>query len=353
MSSRFEASRRNNFNALRLLFATSVLLSHAFELVDGNRGREPLTRLFGTLSLGEVAVDSFFLLSGYLIAQSWMNSDGIVDFIRKRALRIYPGFVVASAISVLLIGPMAAGAVNYFGELNLPKFVLELVLLFEPKTPPVFAGDPYPVVNGSMWSITYEFRCYLLIALAGTMGILRRRRIFFTIAISVMAISVGRDLPVSWIASHASSGEFPRLVAYFLSGACFYLFKDMVRYDARLAILAAALLCVSLLSKAASGPAYAILGGYLLFYVAFADIDALKIFRSSSDISYGVYLYGWPIQKIIIWQYPGWHPLACFAVSVLCSYSAGYISWRLVEKPFLRLKRGTARITAANIRVSD
>jgi peptidoglycan/LPS O-acetylase OafA/YrhL len=353
LGSRRETSHGNNFNALRLLLATLVLLSHAFELVDGNQSREPLTRLFGTLSFGAVAIDGFFLVSGYLITQSWMNSDGFVDYLRKRVLRIYPGFLTAAVISALVIGPIASDTTNYFAEFDFPKFIAELALLFVPKTPPVFGGHPYPVVNGAMWSITYEFLCYLLIALIGILGIIKRRRILFVLAMVVLILYMVSQFPFFQTAIRKPNQQFLMLFFYFLIGACFYAFRDKIKYDGRRALLAALLLCGALFSKIASVPAYAILGGYILFYVAFSSIDLLKYLHYSLDISYGVYLYGWPIQKIIIWQLPSLHPMAVFVLSVLCSYAAGYASWKLVEKPFLRLKRGRIRTSPANIQVPE
>ncbi len=86
---------KNNFGFLRLLFAILVILSHAPEAIDGNRNREILTNIFGTLSFGEFAVDGFFLISGYLIYKSFDNSSSIKSYFYKRILRIYPGFIAA------------------------------------------------------------------------------------------------------------------------------------------------------------------------------------------------------------------------------------------------------------------
>src|ERR1700682_1934130 len=100
-------SHRNNFGLLRRVFAMCVLVSHSFELVDGNRSREPLTFIFGTLSLGEFGVDGFFLVSGYLITQSFETSASSLSYLWKRILRIYPAFIISFVISIAIVGPLS------------------------------------------------------------------------------------------------------------------------------------------------------------------------------------------------------------------------------------------------------
>lgn len=101
------ANRNNNFNFLRLLFASLVIVSHAPELRDGNRSREILTRIFGSISFGELAVDGFFLLSGYLIVQSWHHGPELGSFFSKRIRRIYPAFIIASLFCIAVVVPLA------------------------------------------------------------------------------------------------------------------------------------------------------------------------------------------------------------------------------------------------------
>src|ERR1700687_2059412 len=98
-----ERDHFNNFNALRLVLAVLVIVSHAFPLSYGNADREPIVRLTGGLeAFGSVAVDLFFLISGMLITASWLRSKSMQSYLFKRLLRIYPGFLVASAVSILI-----------------------------------------------------------------------------------------------------------------------------------------------------------------------------------------------------------------------------------------------------------
>src|ERR1700722_9985256 len=94
-------ARANNFSILRMLFATLVILSHSYELIDGNRSREMLTHIFGTISFGILAVDGFFIVSGYLITKSYLSS-APMNYLCKRILRIYPGFIIAFIASIIL-----------------------------------------------------------------------------------------------------------------------------------------------------------------------------------------------------------------------------------------------------------
>jgi len=197
MSAPLQARNGNNFNLLRLIFALLVLLSHAPELRDGNRSREILTSIFNTLSFGEFAVDGFFLLSGYLILKSWMSQPAVWPFLKKRVLRIYPGFVAASLICAFVIGPIVAEPAGYFSRLWLPGFVRGMATLSEPVVPAIFTGTPYPGVNGSMWTISLEFACYMSVLLLGVLGALRTRRTWLRFTILVVMLCVSGRRPAA------------------------------------------------------------------------------------------------------------------------------------------------------------
>jgi peptidoglycan/LPS O-acetylase OafA/YrhL len=135
-----DESRANNLGLVRLLFAALVVLSHAPELIDGNRSREPLTQVFGTLSLGELAVDGFFLVSGYLITRSYLNTRPFSAYLVKRAVRIYPGFLVASLVCIALVAPFAGGDLS---AASILQCGVRALLLLMPVVSGAFAELPF------------------------------------------------------------------------------------------------------------------------------------------------------------------------------------------------------------------
>ena len=232
--------RDNNFNLLRFGLAVLVILAHSPELIDGDRHREILTRLFGTLSFGEVAVDGFFLLSGFLILQSWQRSPSLPGYLLKRVTRIYPGFLMASLVCAVVVGPLGADPGRYFAGMNWPKFVQEALKLQMPLVPPVFQGTPHPYVNGAMWTISCEFRCYMLVGLLGVCGLAGRRAVWLALAL----VALGGTLVLGPPKQATTQGlvrlligqpeELVRLAAYFAAGACFFLGRDQIPLKAKL-----------------------------------------------------------------------------------------------------------------------
>src|SRR5256885_3012844 len=177
-TSNLERGRGNNFDALRFVLAAAVIYSHS-HLMTG-AGPDPLERLTrGQIYLGAVAVDAFFILSGYLVTASWMRSENLGKFLASRILRIHPGFIVAALLSVALIGPLGArSALAYFRELDLPALGWSFLRLKKLTVPATFEWVPGSAneVNGSLWTVCIEFECYLAVAALGLAGLLRDRK---------------------------------------------------------------------------------------------------------------------------------------------------------------------------------
>jgi peptidoglycan/LPS O-acetylase OafA/YrhL len=339
-------SKVNNFNFLRLLFASLVLVSHAPEIRDGDRSRELLTRAFGTLSFGELAVNGFFLLSGYLILTSWWSKPELYSYFEKRLRRIVPGYVIAFLLSVYLVAPFAVQNMGaYFSALNWHGLVGQLLQLQEPRVPLVFAGRPHQALNASLWSISYEFRCYVLVALLGLLGA-RLQKVLWPVLLFVCLGLLRFPQLLSWLSFPGQHwvvedlSLFVRVFAFFCAGACFSLYQPIVPFNGKIALVFAILLGL-LLPHGLATIALATLGAYILFWFAMARIPVLTYFQRAPDVSYGLYLYGWPIQKLLDWYFPTISPWVLLPVALLLSISAGYASWRLVEAPFLNRKRAT------------
>ena len=338
----------NNFNFLRLVFAAMVLLAHSFELIDGDRSREPIAVLFPNMTFGGLGVCGFFLISGFLIVRSWQQNPKLRPYFKKRILRIYPGFIVAFLVSVLIVGALGSALPNYFSALNYPQLLRQILTLHGPdlREVPVFQGLPYPVVNGSMWTISYEFACYVLVAVLGLLGVVRRPWLWLglTLILCVLNPVTDRFTSVHFRGERIFSllmidkVQLLMLATYFFAGGCFFLFLNRIRFSKPLALLALALLVPAMFTPLAL-VALSILGGYLIFWFAFSPIPILDRFKRSSDVSYGLYLYGWPVQKLLLWYFPSITPYVLFPVALILSYLCGYLSWQIIEKPALQLKR--------------
>ncbi|HEX3367108.1 acyltransferase [Phenylobacterium sp.] len=344
-TSRVDASsRQNGFGALRLLFASLVILSHAPQMLDGDMSREPIHRLFGNLSFGSIAVDGFFLISGYLITASFVSDSG--SYAWKRILRIYPGYIVCYLLCVLVVAPL--GGVD-LGNLSLRDWAIlfgRMAILKLPEMNGVFTGLPTPALNGSMWTIIYEARCYIVAALLGLSGLYRHKGLFFALLLFLLAANILILTPAAQVAASATRAVWGalgepvltlRLTTVFLIGSAHRIFSP--RYRGWVAAVCVIALVAALFSAALSELAVMTVGGYALFWTALnVKLRPFLTINSKDDISYGVYLYAWPIGMLILWF---WRdvPLPVFILATLAgAVACGAVSWRLVERPALLLK---------------
>ncbi|MGB8538642.1 MAG: acyltransferase [Acidobacteriaceae bacterium] len=351
---RRKSTRNHQFDLLRIFFATLVLLSHAPEITDGNASRELLHRLtHAPMTFGVLGVDGFFVLSGYLIVQSWLGDPEFFNFLRKRVLRIIPGYLVAVVLSTVAVGLLAPGAPHFFRGLDVP-FLKSVALLSSPETPPVFPGHPYAMVNGAMWTIAYEFRCYLLVALLGLCGLLRRPTLVLVVA-TLLLSSLLYPAPFARLhrprhmeAFIGQPGLSFRLTAVFLVGCCFYLFRHHISFRPMFAAIATVTMAVVFVfAPTRAELAMVLSGGYLMFYLGQMHLPWLSGMTRFPDISYGIYLYGWPVESLWIWFHRG-SPWIAFAASTVICFGLGWLSWHFIERPALTLKRKvTAPLTVA------
>jgi peptidoglycan/LPS O-acetylase OafA/YrhL len=327
---------RNNpncLNCLRLLFALLVIESHSWALVLKS---DPLERLpQNTESLGSLAVNAFFIISGFLITASWMSGRGAEHYLRSRILRIFPGFSVAFIFSALITAAAGAG-LAYLHSLSKNQFVMGLFSLHGNvlDSPLAFPMNARPVtVNGSLWTISIEFNCYLALAFIGSLGLLSRTRLLVGFVLISWAIYTAEIL----LKVDEARG-WPRFATMFGAGALFWICRERVPRKFGLAVLAFAVLVFGLFFHDLFKIISPFGGAYLIFYIGFNGPTWMREIGKRNDISYGVYLYAFPIQQILYRLAPSMPHAFHLAFACVLAIGFGWMSWLLVERPASRLK---------------
>jgi peptidoglycan/LPS O-acetylase OafA/YrhL len=311
-----------------------VIFSHSWDL--GGFGQNPLGRLLA--AFGDPAgnaVNGFFAISGFLITRSWMTRRDADSYLRARIGRIWPGFAVAFVASALVAAIASrSDALRYLRSIPKQSWFVGIFTLdpFELDRTLSFAHNPYPkTVNGAMWTIQIEFCCYMAVALVGVIGVFRRRwlvALFFAFATSLAAWEQMALPDIAWL-------RWPRFAAFFSAGALLYLFRQDLPKSRWLALaLIATLFTGKYVSLSLTLP---LAGTYLIFYAAYSAPSWLKRIGAKNDISYGVYLYGFPLQQLYysnaVRHILPMNPWACFVTVLPCSAAFGWISWLYIEKP--------------------
>ncbi|AEI62621.1 acyltransferase family protein [Corallococcus macrosporus] len=332
-------SRRNNLDFLRFAAAAGVLFSHAFPLGEGKGTAEPLEAFTrGQFSLGRLGVAVFLIISGVLITRSWERTPEVARFVWARALRIFPALGVMLLLTVGVLGPaftrLPLG--EYLTAPDTARYLLGNLALNWPQwhLPGVFESNAYPTaVNGSLWTLKYEVGFYLLTLGLGLTGLLRKGMVVFGLAGAAVATLVTGRL-----------GFWPELYLYFGGGVALYQWRERVRMSAWVALACAAGWLVTARLGDGCRIVTGLLGGYVVLYLAFRPLGALADFGRRGDLSYGVYLYAFPVQQAVTALLGGrtaWWVNA--AVALPCVLVLSALSWRWVEQPALRRKERLPR----------
>lgn len=315
-----------------------VVFSHSFTIFTIINHDPLLAVTHGQLQFGVLAVDFFFIISGYLITNSWVYSRGLLDYLKKRVLRIYPGLAGALLFCVFIVGPLGGADISSYFRNPQTYHFFKAILMADPAQylPGVFTHNPWRDVNGPLWTIRYEFGCYLILALLGLFGVLKKRLfVLLLLAISIILFQVQVTFNVK--IPHLAPGGFPRLLNYFLAGTTFYLYRDKIVYSPHLFIICALLLLLG--SFAGMSVILPICGTYILLYLAYSPLISLNHFARWGDFSYGIYLYGWPIQQLLVYYYVNrLTSLSLFFISLVLATIIAAISWHVIEAPLLKLK---------------
>jgi peptidoglycan/LPS O-acetylase OafA/YrhL len=336
---------KNNFDLLRFLLATAVIYSHCYVIFYGKIvDTEPFMKFSrNQIDLGGLAVDCFFIISGFLIVRSYERSD-FKDYLVNRFLRIYPGFCVAFLISLLVVGPL--GTINaahpfgqwvkYYDDLNVESSLLHLVTLQKPSAPFGFTRVPLrKMVNEPLWTIQYEFLCYLIVPFVAMLGFLTRKWIAFMLFAACYFIVVIQDQAyLLWWNDYdgkilTNPAFLPRFLTYFFSGGLCYLLRERIPSAPVWVFLSVIMLIISCIWVKCINMVMPVCGSYLIFYLAYHPKLPFSNFARKGDYSYGLYLYFRDFKL---------SPNRLFLLTFPIALAAAFISWNVVEKTFLRLK---------------
>jgi peptidoglycan/LPS O-acetylase OafA/YrhL len=338
----------DNFAAIRLGLALAVIVSHAFSVGTGRVEDEPLHHLTG-YTLGEHAVNGFFAISGFLVTMSF-DRRGWRAYAEARTLRILPGLVAA----VLVVGFLIGGALSrlsygtYLGSPELWRFLGTTLTQLKSNTslPGTFETNPFRFPMGTVWTLRYEIFCYLGVLVAGLAGVIRRPQIALAlVALLAVALALVEVMGPSSKATETSL----RLPLIFAAGAALYVWRDRARVSG---LIAAALAVLTVIAAATPlyKPLLFLATAYGVLWFALAPRLSSPVLDFKTDLSYGVYLYGWPIQQGLQQLAPGISAAALVAASLVATLVVAALSWFLIEKPALRLKaRRLGRATLKTI----
>jgi peptidoglycan/LPS O-acetylase OafA/YrhL len=362
------------FDALRLILAVSVLFVHSAALWrPGNPDPDLMPLLhplpIPTWALSTALVPLFFALSGFLVAGSAENLP-LRDFIANRALRIVPALLVEVTLCGLLLGPLVTTLPihDYFSDPAFSKYFLNVLGWIHYELPGVFRNNPETYyVNGSLWTVPHEFSVYIALAASVWLGVFERRRLLLVSVAALFGVAIATYLATAHAIHFPGSSALnqifvtrgaARLVPVFFTGVLFYCYRDRIPFHGGIAAAATAVYlgATCLVQRDAmlnpvgvllTAPLFA----YVVVWIGLSPHFSLRGrhlwivpigMLTAGDFSYGVYLYGYPLQQSLLHFFPGtWNTLGFFGASLAVVVSFAVLSWYLIERPILRLRRHT------------
>lgn len=347
----------NSLGLIRLILASLVIVDHAFPL--GGYGADPFWGLTkGQASLGSLAVAGFFAVSGYLIAKSGMSGD-VIQFMWRRTIRIFPAYWLVLLVTAFLVAPMIwvsggqplgeyfsfapNGPVYYFTanwNLNIGTYgIYDLLAATTPYGREVGAS----AFNGSLWTLIYEWRSYLIIASLVAFGLLTRARIIvpmLAIFFLILQLIAGFnwDAVVALVPAFMADQYMITLGFTFLVGSVFAVYSKQIVFDDRLGAFTG-LLALATLRFGGFSTIGTIAAVYFILYLAARLPKKLQWIGQKNDYSYGVYIYGFLVQQVL--SYMGLYKLGIVPyvlISWFIAMGCAWLSWHILEKHALALK---------------
>ncbi len=337
-------SRNNNYDILRVVAALCIMFTHSFDLLGLDK-LEPLM-IFSSQknNFAHIGLSIFFAVSGYLIAKSAITSSSFKNYLWKRFLRIQPLLIIVSLLSIFIIGPLFTQSTigAYFSNIHSYTYIRNIMPLFgiQFTLPNVFntnIGDAG--VNGSMWTLIVEERLYLIIGLL----FLQKAYLKKILIVGILFLNIFYFIQTVFFNgsfAHYLKGGNVYYAIIFLNASLFYFLQiqfTTIKYKLLITTLLFAFLYFTSF--------YIFKNSVQLIFIPFLVILLAEIKSSINnaskygDITYGLYIFSFPVQQMLIANKICPSPYLLFLVTILIVTPLAFLSWHLIEKKLLSLKQ--------------
>jgi len=340
-------NKDNNFNLIRLILSIGVVCSHAFDLFPPSISYT-FAKLTQVGSLGECCVFQFFGISGFLIFQSFLRNKSFLEFLIKRFLRLWPGLFVCISLTTVILGPLVTqmSIKEYFQDKQTLEYWLGNISLLTVRyhLPGVFEENYYKeAVNGSIWSLRIEFACYLMLLFSNYFVYrwLSRLEKYNKLIPKIPNLVIITLLFIYILTCIYLWHDIPKVILlielkfFFIIGMIFHLLRKKIKFNLFILVfLIINWICFK--HTFCNRIMYYLLIFYLLYCFAFSK-SVRRAVKLDSDICYGTYIYGFPIQQLLYFYFPNLTSLSSLIFTIPIVLALACLSWYIVEKPCIKL----------------
>ncbi len=334
----------NFFTPLRLLFASLVVIGHAYAVGLRDPMSEP--QLFYHYTFSYLAVNLFFIASGFLVTKSMVYRGDATDFGVARFLRIYPGLFIHMLFVMFIIGTLSTTLplLEYFTHVDFLKqpFVVLSFISAQMWLPGAFEANAEQMASAPLWTLRYEILAYIGTAIVFALGFMKKKWM-------VLAQFI---LPsIAWVVAQGTGlfdvlpGTFQNLLRFGIAyglGATIYAYRERLSFHA-LGIPVMMLLAVLTSKFQVFEVTMNLMLGYMIMWAAYVKAPKLDFLKKLSDVSYGVYIYHWCIMQLLFLWFPNLSVAGLFLITFPITYWLATLSWHFVEKPMLSKKKSLAQ----------
>ncbi|QQV78039.1 acyltransferase [Sphingomonas aliaeris] len=303
-------------------------------------GHEPygLTGLGRPITLSYLPM--FFALSGFLVTGSALRTRKLLPFLGLRVLRLLPALFVEVALSAVILGAVftTLDLSAYYSSAGFWNYFWNIVGHVQFHLPGVFEQNRSTIVNANLWTLPWEFYCYLAMSLVIVAGLLGNRIILTVMFLCVTVVSLVLSFSIEFQVVPAHLSGF-MLIYYFLAGMMFFLWREKIIFHEAI-FVACAIVCYILMMSPRTVFIYPLLLTYMTVFIGLFPMRQFKLLKTG-DYSYGIYLYGYPVTQALVTAIPALKTSLVFAAPAALAATALFaaLSWHGVEKHCLKLKR--------------